>query len=62
GIGLLHTDVAKEAEANGEVTLLHEAQKSVYVLFATLKERRLDPLIKATSSMIGSSTYNKKAG
>lgn len=62
GIGLLHTDAAKEAEAKGEVRLLHEAQKSVQVLFATLKQRQLEPLIKATAAMIRSSTHNKKAG
>jgi len=52
GLGFLHADTAKEAEASGEVDLICEVQKSVRVLFAHLTDRAQDPLLKVVSSML----------
>lgn len=52
GIGLLHTDTAREAERRGEVELLFEAETRVRILFAFLASRTEDPLLIATSSIM----------
>ncbi|HEY1537649.1 MAG TPA: LysR family transcriptional regulator [Polyangiaceae bacterium] len=52
GVGLLHSDSAKEAQASGEVELVCEAQERVSVLFAHLAERAQDPLLSAVSSIV----------
>jgi DNA-binding transcriptional LysR family regulator len=52
GVGLLHAQTAKEAEAAGEVELVCEAQSSVRVLFAHLTGRAHDPLLNAVSSIV----------
>jgi DNA-binding transcriptional LysR family regulator len=51
GVGLLHADTAREAEAAGEVDLLCECVKSVRVLFAYLASRATDPLLGAASAI-----------
>jgi len=57
GIGFLHADTAKNAEANGEIELVCEAQKSVPVLFAYPTERIKDPLLNAVSSILQSASH-----
>ncbi|MCG8361617.1 MAG: LysR family transcriptional regulator [Kiloniellales bacterium] len=52
GVGLLHAETAKEAQASGEVELICEAQKSVRVLFAHLAGRAQDPLLSAVSAIL----------
>lgn len=52
GIGLLHADTAKEAEARGEVDLLFEADTVVHIFFAHLASRERDPLLAAATSII----------
>lgn len=52
GVGLLHADSAKEAQARGEVELLLESQNSVRVLFAHLASRAQDPLLTAATSIV----------
>ncbi|WP_437965753.1 LysR family transcriptional regulator [Sorangium sp. So ce260] len=52
GVGLLHADTAKEAQARGEVELLFECQTLVRVLFAHLASRAQDPLLAAAASII----------
>jgi DNA-binding transcriptional LysR family regulator len=51
GIGLLHADVAREAERRGEVALIHEADTPVRILFAYLASRAGDPLLSAAESI-----------
>ncbi|WP_102869099.1 LysR family transcriptional regulator [Pseudovibrio exalbescens] len=46
GVGLLHSDTAWEAEANGEVDLIFQTPTRVRVLFAHLASRHNDPLLK----------------
>lgn len=55
GVGLLHAETAKDAQARGEVELVCEAQKSVRVLFAHLAGRAQDPLLSAVSSIVSRS-------
>ncbi len=50
GVGLLHADTAKEAEARGQVELLFESPHPVRVLFAHLASRAQDPLLEAATS------------
>lgn len=53
GIGLLHAETAREAQAHGEVELLFEAPEQVRVLFAHLAERAQDPLLLALRGLVG---------
>jgi len=52
GVGLLHADTAKEAQARGEVDLVCEAQEAVRVLFAQRADRARDPLLSAVCSIV----------
>jgi DNA-binding transcriptional LysR family regulator len=52
GVGLLHAETAREAEAKGEVELIGGAQQEVRVLFASLSGRARDPLIGAVSAAV----------
>lgn len=52
GVGLLHADTAREAEACGEVELLFESEASVRVLFALLASRAQDPLLTEAVSIV----------
>jgi DNA-binding transcriptional LysR family regulator len=52
GVGLLHADTARKAQARGEVDLLFECQDLVRVLFATLVSRADDPLLTAAASIV----------
>lgn len=52
GVGLLHAETAREAEAKGEVELIGAAQQEVRVLFAYLRGRSRDPLIGAVSAAV----------
>ena len=52
GVGLLHAETAREAEAKGEVELIGGAQQEVRVLFAYLRGRARDPLIGAVSAAV----------
>lgn len=52
GVGLLHADTAREAEARGEVEILFEAETRVRILFAHLASRAEDPLLVAASSIM----------
>jgi DNA-binding transcriptional LysR family regulator len=52
GVGLLHDDVAREAERSGEVVLLHRPEAEVRVLFAHLAARAEDPVWIAASSIM----------
>ncbi|HBR96940.1 MAG TPA: LysR family transcriptional regulator [Gammaproteobacteria bacterium] len=52
GIGLLHTDTAKEACSNGDIELVCEVQKSISVMFAYLPGRNQDPLLATVSSIL----------
>lgn len=52
GVGFLHADTARDAEAKGEVDLVGGAQHEVRVLFGCLRGRAHDPLIKAVSAAV----------
>jgi DNA-binding transcriptional LysR family regulator len=52
GVGLLHDDVAREAERRGEVEIVVESPATVRVLFALLERRAKDPLLEAATSII----------
>jgi DNA-binding transcriptional LysR family regulator len=52
GVGLLHADTARDAEARGEVKLLYESTAPVRVLFAFLASREADPLLHAARSIV----------
>lgn len=52
GVGLLHDDTSKEAQARGEVVLLLETPTRVRVLFAFLAARARDPLLLAAASVL----------
>jgi DNA-binding transcriptional LysR family regulator len=52
GVGLLHAQTAMDAELNGEVELVCEAQEVVRVLFAHLAGRAQDPLLSAVTSIV----------
>ncbi len=54
GVGLLHADTARDAEAKGEVELVFEAPARVRVLFAYLASRAQDPLLGAASGILQS--------
>jgi DNA-binding transcriptional LysR family regulator len=52
GVGMLHADTAREAEAKGEVRLLGGAQQEVRLLFGYLSRRSHDPLLDAVSAAV----------
>ncbi|MDP2275850.1 MAG: LysR family transcriptional regulator [Archangium sp.] len=52
GVGLLHADTAKQAQAQGEVELLLESKESVRVLFAHAATRSQDPILLAARSIL----------
>ncbi len=52
GVGLLHAQTAKEAQARGEVALLLESKSVVRVLFAHAANRAQDPLLLAATSIL----------
>jgi DNA-binding transcriptional LysR family regulator len=52
GVGLLHADVARDAERRGEVELLYEAETPVRILFAYLASRAGEPLLSAAASIV----------
>lgn len=52
GVGLLHAETAKEAQARGEVELLFESHDRVRVLFAHLTSRASDPLLAAATAIM----------
>jgi DNA-binding transcriptional LysR family regulator len=51
GVGLLHADTSKDAQARGEVDFLFETPTRVRVLFAQLASRAQDPLLMATTQV-----------
>ncbi len=52
GVGLLHADTSKAAQAGGEVELLLETPTQVRVLFARLASRTDDPLLTTATSFM----------
>lgn len=54
GIGLVHTDTAREACMNGEIELVCEVEKSVKVMFAYLPGQKENPLLVTVSSVLKS--------
>lgn len=52
GVGLLHADTAREAEARGEVEILCETGAVVRVLFGQLASRTQEPLLDAATSLV----------
>lgn len=52
GVGLLHAETARDAEAKGEVELLGGAQHEVRLLFGYRCGRAHDPLIEALSAAV----------
>ncbi len=52
GVGLLHADAARAAEATGEVELICDAQAATRLLFACLGERVDDPLLRAANAIV----------
>jgi DNA-binding transcriptional LysR family regulator len=52
GVGLLHDDVAKDAQRHGEVELLYECPEPVSVVFAYLKARAEEPLLAAAATVL----------
>ncbi|MBX7099628.1 MAG: LysR family transcriptional regulator [Myxococcaceae bacterium] len=52
GVGLLHEDVAREAERTGELELLHEVTAPVQVVFAHLATRAADPVLEAAVTQV----------
>lgn len=52
GVGLLHADTARLAEARGEVELLGASDAPVRALFAHLVSRAQDPLLRAASAIL----------
>jgi DNA-binding transcriptional LysR family regulator len=52
GVGLLHADTAKKAQARGEVELIFESHVLVRVLFAYLATREHDPLLMAAAAIL----------
>ncbi len=56
GVGLLHADSAREAQARGEAELLFEAPASVRVLFAALTSRAAEPVLGAAFSVVREET------
>ena len=52
GVGLLHADTAKQAQARGEVELLLESREAVRVLFAHAATRSQDPILMAAIAIL----------
>jgi DNA-binding transcriptional LysR family regulator len=52
GVGLLHADSAREAQAMGEVTLLYEMPRPVSLLFAFLAGRSRDALLQTAGAVL----------
>ncbi len=52
GVGLLHDDTARAAQARGEVDLVFLAPDRVRVLFAHLASRADDPLLRAVTAVL----------
>jgi DNA-binding transcriptional LysR family regulator len=52
GVGLLHADTAHDAQKNGDVDIVCEAQKVVRVLFTHLANRAQDPLLSEVSAIL----------
>jgi DNA-binding transcriptional LysR family regulator len=52
GVGLLHADSAKQAQARGEVEIILESRTLVRVLFAYLASRAQDPLLAIAASIM----------
>ncbi|MBK6685621.1 MAG: LysR family transcriptional regulator [Deltaproteobacteria bacterium] len=52
GVGLLHADTAREAEALGQVELLFEPSTRVQVLFAHLQSRSAEPILSAATALV----------
>lgn len=52
GVGFLHAETAREAEAKGEVQLVGGVQKEVRLLFAYLSRREQEPLVGAISAAV----------
>ncbi|MBX7078299.1 MAG: LysR family transcriptional regulator [Nannocystaceae bacterium] len=52
GVGLLHADHAHAASERGEVALLFEAQPAVRVMFASLRRRADEPLLRTVIAML----------
>lgn len=52
GVGLLHADTAKEAEASGEVALVYACPTPVRVLFGHLASRAGDPVVAAAAAAV----------
>ena len=61
GVGLLHEDMASEAQLSGDVDIVCRAQKSVRVLFAHLASRSQDPLLAAVTSILRAAIARKSA-
>jgi DNA-binding transcriptional LysR family regulator len=53
GVGLVHEDTARAAEARGEIDVLFESPTPVRVLFAHLASRKQDPVLTAVGSIVG---------
>lgn len=51
GVGLLHEDTAKEAQALGQVALLGEPSAHVQVVFAHQGSRRAEPILAAATAL-----------
>lgn len=54
GVGLLHADTSKAAQARGEVEFLCETPTRVRVLFAQVAGRAQDPLLVAATAIVRS--------
>lgn len=52
GVGLLHADTARAAQARGEVALLFEADAVTRVLFASLAARAREPVLELASAIM----------
>ena len=52
GVGLLHAEAARSAEADGEVDLICKAHAAARLVFASLRERDDDPLLQAARSIV----------
>lgn len=52
GVGMLHTENARDAEAKGEVNLVCEARQAVRVLFAHQSSRAQDPFLSAAAAIL----------
>ncbi len=60
GVGLLHADTAKDAEARGDVRILFESPTVVRVLFAHLQSRAQDPVVAAAVTIMRGAPGTKR--